>query len=279
MSPTSTEGLAKADARPMAWYERKGLASFHSGSYQKLSNLLYLPLVMKAIAMPTVSAPTIWMYGGVHDDPGSRQRFLEELAKRETAPHFVAVEWEQSVFERLAAWRPAIAQELGKCWDFLTPKECNGLSCALAWEGDAYTERFPGTDVLWLESGFQEEKLKRQNGAHVSKYPEWYARGVCNRLCCRIRPCIAPPALRSEQELIDHVSQDMWDEASRGTPSCVERDARWANAIGERSAGLCEGWIAVVVGWEHADPKGAPERLRGLLRTRGFCVNSVRLGP
>ena len=88
---------------------------------------MYLLLVMKAICMPTVSAPTIWMYGGVHDDPGSRQRFLEELAKQETPPHFVAVEWEQSVFERHTAWRPAIAQELGKCWDFLTPKECDEL--------------------------------------------------------------------------------------------------------------------------------------------------------
>src|SRR5262249_48387291 len=80
--------------------------------YQKLSNLLYLPLVMKAIGMPTVSAPTIRMYGGVHDDPGSRQRFLEELAKRETVPHFVAVEWEQSVFTQLSAWRSRIKEGL-----------------------------------------------------------------------------------------------------------------------------------------------------------------------
>jgi uncharacterized protein (DUF4415 family) len=43
--------------------------------------------------------PSIWIYGGVHDDPGSRQQFLEELAKQEAAPHFVAVEWEQSVFD------------------------------------------------------------------------------------------------------------------------------------------------------------------------------------
>jgi hypothetical protein len=38
--------------------------------------------------------PSIWIYGGIHDDPGSRQRFLEELTKHETAPHLVAVEWE-----------------------------------------------------------------------------------------------------------------------------------------------------------------------------------------
>jgi hypothetical protein len=41
--------------------------------------------------------PSIWIYGGVHYDPGTRQKFLEELAKQSTVPHFVAVEWEKSV--------------------------------------------------------------------------------------------------------------------------------------------------------------------------------------
>jgi len=232
--------------------------------------------------MTSISAPTIWMYGGVHDDPGSRQRFLEELTKHETTPHFVAVEWEQSLFERLAEWRPAVAQELGKCWDFLAPKECDELSCALAWEGDTYTERFPGADVLWLENGFQEEDLKQQHGALVSAYPQWQAEGVCKRLCCRIVPFIPPPALRSKQELIDHVAIDMWKEAEARAsqyPSPIERHARWERAICERSTGLRDGWIAVVVGWQHVNPEEAPQRLRGRLVERGFCVNSVCLGP
>ncbi len=230
--------------------------------------------------MTTVPAPTIRMYGGVHDDPGSRQRFLEELAKQETPPHFVAVEWEQSVFERLAAWRSAVAQELGKCWSFLTPKERQELSCALVWEGDAYAVHFPGTEVLWLENGFQERTLKQQEGANFSMYPEWYAHGVLQRLCCRIIPSITPPELRSKQELIDHVSKSMWREAALSqAPSPVERDARWASAIYKRSAGLRDGWIAVVVGWQHSDPANGNQRLRGLLASRGFGVDSVCLGP
>jgi hypothetical protein len=92
--------------------------------------------------------PSVWIYGGVHHDPGSRQRFLEEFAKRETAPHFVAVEWEQSVFERLISSRPWVADDLDSCWGFLTWEDCHELSLALAWEGDAYTEYFPGTDLL-----------------------------------------------------------------------------------------------------------------------------------
>ena len=86
--------------------------------------------------------PSISIYGGFHHDPGTRQTFLEEL------------EWEKSFFEKFIQWRPWIEERLGSCWDFLTPEDCRELSLALAWEGDAYAEIFPGTDPLWLEAGF-----------------------------------------------------------------------------------------------------------------------------
>src|SRR5262245_3119102 len=133
--------------------------------------------------------PSIWLYGGVHNDPGSRQRFLAELTKQETVPHFVAVEWEESVFERLAAWRPWVAEGLRRRRDFLTGEDCYEPSRALAWEGDAYAECFPGTEILWLESGFQEADLKRRYGTEASKFPESVAHGLLQRLYC-------PPTLQ-----------------------------------------------------------------------------------
>lgn len=51
----------------------------------------------------------VTIYGGVHNDPGSRQRFLADLMRRH-APQFVAVEWARGVFERLAVWRPWIEE-------------------------------------------------------------------------------------------------------------------------------------------------------------------------
>jgi hypothetical protein len=230
--------------------------------------------------------PSIWIYGGVHYDPGSRQRFLEELTQQGTAPHFVAVEWEQSVFERLAAWRPWITEGLKSRWGFLTHEDLHELSLALAWEGDAYAERFPGTDLLWLESGFQEADLKRRYGTDAGKFPESCAHDLLQRLYDPCYPTlhefmaniVPPPEPRSKKELIDRVWRKTWSEASR-EPEGFERDARWANAIYERSAGLCDGWIAVVVGWAHADPATGNQRLRGLLLSKGFSINSVRLGP
>ena len=244
--------------------------------YQKLSNLLYLPLVMKAIGMPTVSAPTIRMYGGVHDDPGSRQRFLEELAKRETVPHFVAVEWEQSVFTQLSAWRSRIKEGLSSHWGFLTLEDCHELSCALAWEGDASTERFPDTDRLWLETGFQERYLQQQ-ARDSDTVPDKVLENQANCLL-KFMTEIPPPEPTSKKELIDRVWRERWSKAW-SMPGDFDRDARWATMIFERSAGLRDGWIAVVGGWQHANPQEDHQRLLGLLRARGFGVNSVCLGP
>lgn len=228
--------------------------------------------------------PSIWIYGGVHDDPGSRRRFLEELAKQETAPHFVAAEWEKSVFERLVAWRLWVEERLGSRWDFLRPEDCHELSLALAWEGDAYAERFPGIDRLWLENGFQEADLQRRRGADADKYPEGCAWALLQRLCNPSQPTMwstnADPARepRSKKVLIDRVWRTAWSEAWE-EPGGFERDARWVTAISERSSGLHDGWIAVVVGWAHADPTGDNQRLRGLLLSKGFSINPVGLGP
>ena len=230
--------------------------------------------------------PSIWIYGGVHHDPGSRRRFLEELAKQGTAPHFVAVEWEESVFERLVAWRPWIEKSVTSRWDFLTPEGCHEISLALAWEGDAYAERFPCTDRLWLETGFQEANLKRRYGTDANKFPESCARGLLERLLDPCSPTMREfmanakpsPEPMSKEDLIDRVWKKAWSEASEELGD-FERDARWANAIRERSACLRDGWIAVVVGWDHADPASENQRLRGLLLSKGLPVIPVRLVP
>lgn len=226
--------------------------------------------------------PLVWIYGGVHDDPGSRQRFLEQLGKQKTAPHFVAVEWEKSVFEKFVQWRAWVEERLRSRWDFLTSQDCRELSLALAWEGDAYKDRFPAADPLWLETGFQEADLERR---FRGKFPESIPQRLAYRLC---DPCSLsmsemisnaelPLEPKSKKELIDRVWQKAWSDAFGDNN--FERDARWASAIAKRSSGLREGWIAVVVGWTHADPSGGNQRLRSLLLSEGFSVNSVRLGP
>jgi hypothetical protein len=85
------------------------------------------------------------------------------------------------------------------------------------------------------------------------------------------------PEPKTKKELIECVWRKAWSLAF--ADNNFERDERWASAICKRSSGLRDGWIAVVVGWAHADPAGSNQRLRGLLLSRGFAVNSVRLGP
>lgn len=199
-----------------------------------------------------------------------------------TAPYFVAVEWEKSVFEKFVQWRPWVEQRMRSRWEFLTSEDCRELSLALAWEGNAYKYRFPAADPLWLESGFQQGDLDRRYGG---KFPESIPQNLAHRLC---DPCslsmsemvanVDPsPEPRSKNELIDRLWRKAWSDAFGDNN--FERDARWANAISARASGLRDGWIAVVVGWTHADPSGGDQRLRGLLLSMGFSVESVRLGP
>jgi hypothetical protein len=82
----------------------------------------------------------------------------------------VAVEWERLAVQCLAAWRPWVAEGLKSRWGFLTWEGRHELSLALAWEGDAYVERFPGTDLLWLENGFQGADLKRRYGMNAASF-------------------------------------------------------------------------------------------------------------
>lgn len=229
--------------------------------------------------------PLILMYGGVHDDPGSRQKFVEELAKQETPPHFVAVEWEKCVFERIVKYRPWIERELESRWSFLDREDRRELSLALAWEGDAYTERFPGVEELWLETGFQEAYLRRRCEAGADELLEERARNLLVGLStpCRrtLRECMAnadpPPDPRSKKELIERVARKMWSDVIPEVPENFERDKRWEATISERSSGLRGGWIAVVVGWPHADPTGDSQRLHALLSSNGFRLIPVCL--
>lgn len=230
--------------------------------------------------------PSIWIYGGFHHDPGTRQRFLKELAKQHKAPHFVAIEWEKPFFEKVIQRRPWIERHLRQHCNFLTNEDCHELSLALAWEGDAYAEIFPRADLLWLESGFQEANAKQRYGSDTDVISDSLSQGLLERLC---NPCLPTMAEwqanidplqepRSKKDLTERVWRKVWSEA-QGEPGGFERDSRWATAICERSSGLCGGWIATVVGWQHADPTGDSQRLRGLLLSRGFSVNSIRLGP
>jgi hypothetical protein len=145
-------------------------------------------------------------------------------------------------------------------------------------------ERFPGTDVLWLENGFQEADLKRRRPADADKFPEGCAFALLQRLHCPptlqelMANIIPPPKPRSKEDIIDRVWRVAWAEAYR-EPEGFERDARWTSAICNLSTGLHDGWIAVVVGWQHADPAAGNQRLRSLLLSKGFSVNTVYLGP
>lgn len=225
---------------------------------------------------------SIIIYGGVHHDPGTRLRFVEELGKRDTPPHFVAVEWEESFFNRCVEYRPRVEKCLKKRWEFLTPSECRELSRALAWEGDAFKEVYPNAQPLWLEAGLQDRRSRQNPNIDMAKSQ---ADSLSERLLAPARLSTdkfytmdgMPPDPTSKNELVDRLWKAAWSDSSPDRD--FERDARWANMIVERSIDVGDGWIAVAVGWAHANPAAGDNRLGGLLGSRGFSVRPVYLGP
>ena len=224
------------------------------------------------------------LYGGFHDDPGSRRRFRGEAAKLPIAPRLVAVEWEQALFERFRASRPIVEDGLIDRWPFLTSRDRHELSEAVGWEGDTWNDPFPGAAVLWLEEGFQGADLERKFGTKAEDYPLRCARALLGALLDPMAPSTrefftgaAPTQPTSTDQLVSRVSKRLWDDRDPDDGSRLDRDARWANRIVDRVAGWQDGLVVVLVGWTHADPSGPKGRLRGLLESAKMTVESIRL--
>jgi len=179
--------------------------------------------------------PLIRIFGGVHDDPWSHRRFLESLSTIQEPPQFVAVEWDESVFKAHDHQRSVVADGLEGRWCFLTQDDRLRLSAALAWEGDAFKQRFPEVRRVWLDanSGFETDA-----SARAIRLLDW-------------------PMLGRELQVLDF--------------------SQWAGVLDTELAGLDGGWIAVVVGWRHANLQNQG-RLASLLRTRtGLDIESICL--
>jgi hypothetical protein len=129
-------------------------------------------------------------------------------------------------------------------------------------------------DRLWLEDGYQEADLRRRSENRDGDLLWSLANSLLRRLT--FADTAALPEPRSKDDVIERVSRIAWTGAFEDQD--LERDKRWAEMISARSASLHGGWIAVVVGWAHANPEGDPGRLYGLLSARGFTVHSMCLG-
>src|SRR3990172_3975460 len=95
--------------------------------------------------------------GVAHADPTGPvrlQRWLNRLrSQQKSPPAFVAVEWDQQIFERVRVQRRTIASLAKARWPQATPEFIAALSAALAYEGDAHLHVFPSALTLWLDEG------------------------------------------------------------------------------------------------------------------------------
>ncbi len=230
--------------------------------------------------------PRIRIFGGVHHCPGSRRSLIKSVTNQ-PAPSLVAVEWGRAVYQSAALARARVAQAALSRWDFLTATEADELSAALGWEAEVPTRLWPNVEVAWLEDEWQADDLQRRHQMGCDEFAAVLASGLIDRISNAAKPTIqeflgdentAPAEPTSLDLLVDRLGKKASDDTGNDhNDNDLHRDERWLRLLEPRLTQL-EGWVAVMVGWLHADPS-ATGRLYQLLTQRGLKVESVRLGP
>lgn len=248
-----------------------------------------------------MGSPVIRVFGGVHDDAGSRERFRREFASRVSVhgrPSLVAVEHDAHLFQLHAAQRPEIARCLLERWEFLSEHDAQEIAASYFWEGDAHRDLVGGPyRWMFLDRFWEHAKARLEHqvkcGFHGWKSIEdnfvEIAQIQVDRLCnpslpsrkelrdnSGIPPTIPEP--RSRDELVARISKKAWDDARQPEPNDDSRDTRWVRGIEEALRGVEGGWIGVTVGWRHADSVEAGN-LRAQLLARGHEIEVIKLAP
>lgn len=246
--------------------------------------------------------PVIRIFGGVHDDPGSRDRFRIEFVRRvadEGPPHFISVEHDLHMFLQHAAQRPGIARCLRERWKFLSDVDAAEVSAAYFWEGDAHRGLVSGRPTMLLDQYWEQARPILENqakrGFHGWKTIEdnfvEIAQLQVDRLCNPSLPSrkelkadaengalIVIPEPRTREELVARITKKAWDDARQPEPNDNSRDARWVRWIEDSLRNFKGGWAGVTVGWRHADAVEAGN-LRAQLLERGHEVECIKLAP
>ena len=208
----------------------------------------------------------LYIAGIQHFDPLCRDRLLNWLKKLEKShdnpPLFIAVEWDENIFRKIAQQRPTLQHLAKKVWPQASLFFLEKLSEAMAFEADTHIESFPTVPTLWLE-----------NGRIVSpEIIENYARDRLNVY----RSFLSHEITGLNNDALQIMSKEAWNCSSKPSKG-NSRDIKFAKLISDHFNQLGNCWAIAIVGANHVST--VSEYMRSILIEQGIKCDVTILNP
>ncbi|MEK4987242.1 hypothetical protein NYE46_09445 [Listeria sp. FSL L8-0308] len=196
----------------------------------------------------------LYIAGINHNDPVSRTGLIQWLheikAENQTKPDFIASEWDEEVYTKVAAQRPYLSQLLEKEWPDLNQKQIESISKTLAYEGDSHKGIFDNVNVLWLDDSRVVDQEAVDNFAKLRLQT---LKMHCNN--------------DAKFNFIEELSRNLKKNECSDLPT-IERDIKFASTIfAYVEENRCE-WGIIIVGSLHASEEEGT--MRNQLEYKGY---------
>lgn len=208
----------------------------------------------------------LYIAGIQHFDPLCRDRlfnWLKVLQKsHHRPPFFVAVEWDENIFRKVAGQRITLQQLAKKAWPQASSLFLEKLSEAMAFEADTHIELFPNIPTLWLDN----DRIVNP------EIVENYARDRLNVY----RSFLSSEIAELNYETLLIMSREAWDRSSKPSQG-NSRDVQFADLICECFNQTNNCWAIAIVGANHAST--ASGYMGAILIEKGIKCNVTILEP
>lgn len=212
-----------------------------------------------------MQSPMILRLVGInHKDPVMRQQLIEWLVASSAKygkPGFVAVEWDELIFNAVKAKRAEFRQLLKQEWPNISDPLLNTFALSLGYEGDSHIDVYPNVDILWLDEG-------RKEGMGDDDMTKGFVEKCARWRLLDYKRFLGEWPTDSDDSMVMKQISDGASNIPDFKPN--SRDDKWVNRIVLKSAQTvnCR-WAIAIIG------EGHTRKLKGTMRSQLENLNYI----
>lgn len=197
---------------------------------------------------------TLYIAGINHFDPMGREHvadWFNSLAQEyQSAPAFIAIEFDEAHFKALSEHRPRYRQWIQARWPHIPESDLDRFEKSLGYEGDTHHECFNGIETIWLDSGRELHDAAFESHA--------FQRLLCLQIFERNNALMLPGVVSEQVQAY-----------MRADAFSPERSRQFADRIMERVKCNPWEWAIAITGASHASDR-FDNSMRSLLQKEGI---------